>query len=524
MRLSRNLINWVIAIVLGGSLATYQMAPQWHAWWGLMDDAEFLGWAPRGQSLAAQDYLSTLATTEIGRIGTTTRFRPVYYVLRVAERTVWPSSPAWYYGARTGLFALALSLTAWAVLASLGSVIGAGTFALVSTAYFWTDVWAHGGPAEQYAFAGTSMLAVAGVLAWTDARTTHARGIAWIAAAGTMLAMGSKENFLVLVLPCAIVLWQLARAPEHRRLLMTLLVVVVLAAAAIVAALLPGLRLAGADMYGNQIGASQRFAWLSTKSGMWLAAVAATCAAVPLVAWRLLPSVRRTDEARARLTVLGRRFHAQTGLLVLLFASQLTFYAPHWPTFGSRYDFPGLLVFPLGFAALAIFVLRWLTLAGAGARSVRGMSYVIALAAFAMALRHGPAPVRAAAEGNARTTRSMQAVLEDAVRQAKRAGQATPVIVEWQFEREEEPAMSVTRLLYEAGSDGPFFLRARPGASAGVPLAKATRDGSAPADWKGVMLQPGHALPAALATSGGVAVIVTLDGYAVPRVRQERAP
>ena len=475
MRLSRSVGTWMLAIGLGGSLATYQMAPQWHAWWGLMDDAEFLGWAPRGQSLPARDYFATLATTEIGRIGNVSRFRPVYYVVKAAERVIWPASPSWYYAARTGMFALGLSLCAWALFISMGRVLGAGIFAIVSTEWFWRDIWAHGGPSEQYAFVGTSLLAAACAMAWTDAHAVSARRIALLAVVGTVLAMGSKENLLILVVPCAIVLLRLARTPEHRRTMITLLIIVMLLAAAIIAALVPGLRSAGSDINGHLIATNVRFAWLSAAPGRWLAAVIVTFAVLPFVSWRALPSARRTEDARARHGVLAGRLSVQIGLLLLLAISQLIFYAPTWPTFGSRYDFPGMLAFPLALASLTVFSLHWLTLAGVGTRAIYGVKSAAALAAVALALRHGIAPVREAAEKNTRDTQAIQAMLRAAVREAGHTGQRIPVVVEWQTPGDAEPANAVMRLLYKVGSDGPFFLRATSGAQPSVQLADVSR-------------------------------------------------
>ncbi|MHB1312669.1 MAG: hypothetical protein ACYC3L_11695 [Gemmatimonadaceae bacterium] len=522
MRLSRTLVNWVVAIAIGASLATYQMAPQWHAWWGLMDDAEFLGWAPPGRSLRAGEYLATLRSTELGAIGTTTRFRPVYYALRAGERVLWPPSPAWYYAARTVMLAVALSLGAWALFTALGRIVGAGTFALVSTEWYWRDIWAHGGPAEQYAFVGTSLLAVAGAMAWTDQRTARTRGLALLASAGTVLAMGSKENFLILLFPYALLMWHLAKSPAHRRTVVTLFVLVSACAAVIVAVVLPGLRAAGADMYGHTIGAGSRFAWLSAGTGRRIpAAIVLIALLLPIVSWRALPRERRTMEVRARHAELARRLYVHAGLLLLLVVSQLVFYAPTWPTFGGRYDFPGMLAYPLGFAALTTYLLHWMVLAGAGPRATRRMALAAMLAAVAVAGRHGMLPVRDAAELNTRYTQALRTALASLVHQANPGGRQAPIIVEWQAGDEVEPAMSVMRLLYESGSKGPFFLRPAAGAPTHAPLAEFARTGATGPLWKGVTVQPSDALPAALVASGGVAMVVTLDGYAVPHVRKE---
>jgi hypothetical protein len=524
MRPSRNVVNWLCAILLGGGLATYQMAPQWHAWWGLMDDAEFLGWAPRGRSLAAKDYLPTLAMTEIGQIGTTMRFRPVYYTLRVAERVIWPASPSWYYAARTGMFAIALSLSAWALFTALGGILGGGIFALVSTQWFWRDIWAHGGPAEQYAFVGTSLLAVAGVLAWQDIRKAGGRTAAVLATLGTVLAMGSKENFLILLIPFALVLLRVASVSAHRRMAIALFLAVAAFAAFIVAAVIPGLRSAGSDMYGNPISTHARFAWASAREGRWLVVVTAVLAFLPVAGWRLLPASRRTDDAHARLRASALRYYTHVGLLLVVVISQLVFYSPRWPTFGSRYDFPGMLAIPLALASASVLFLAWLELAGVGARGVRRMTMAIAAVAVALALRHGAVPVRSAAEGNARLTQALKVVLTGAAQGGNRLGASTPVVVEWQDAGDGEPATSVMRLMHEVGSAGPFFLRPVAGAPMVDPLKTYSRDGLSPDDprARGIKIVPLDSVAGALAASRGAAVIITLRDYGVPTIRLER--
>lgn len=524
MRLSRSLLHWVLAISLGGGLATYQMAPQWQAWWGLMDDAEYVGWAPPGQSLSAGEYVATLERTEIGQIGTTLRFRPVYYVLRVGERVLWPSSPTWYYAVRTLMFAAALSLSAWVLFASLGGMLGGGIFALVSTQWFWRDIWAHGGPAEQYAFVGTSLLAVAGVLAWRDSRDAGGRTAAILATVGTVVATGSKENFLVLVIPFALVMLRVGSVAAHRRMAIALSVGVAAFALFIMVAVIPGVRSAGSDMYGNQISTHARFAWVSAREGRWLAVVTAVLAVVPVALWRLLTAARRTEEARAVWVSTGRRFYVHIGLLLLLVISQIVFYSQKWPTLGSRYDFPGMLAIPLALGSGSVLWLRWLELAGVGARGVRRMALAISAVALALALRHGVGPVRSAAVANARYTQELRSVLRDAVQNGHTLGPKTPIIVEWQNEGEGEPATSTMALMRELGSVGPFFLRPVPGAPIVEPFTSYSRDGLSAADprGRGVTLVPIDSVSVALAASQGAAVILTLHKYGVPALRLER--
>lgn len=524
MRLSRSLLYWVLAIALGGGLATYQMAPQWHAWWGLMDDAEYVGWAPPERSLPATKYLATLQGTEIGKIGITLRFRPVYYVLRVGERVLWPSSPAWYYAARTVMFAAALSLSAWALFTALGGILGGGLFALVSTQWFWTDIWAHGGPAEQYAFVGTSLLAVAGVLAWRDIRNAGGRTAAILATVGAVLAMGSKENFLVLLVPLALVLRRVALASAHRRLAIALLLAVGAFAVFIVVAVIPGVRLAGSDMYGSPISTHARFAWATRSEGRWLVVATAVLAFLPVAGWHLLPAWRRTDRARALFRTNMRRFYGHVGLLLLLVISQMVFYSPKWPTFGARYDFPGMLALPLALASVSVLFLHWLELAGFGARGMRRMRMAISVVMVALALRHGAAPVRSAAEANARYTLDLRAVLTDAIQRGNQLGPRTPIIVEWQDTGEGEPAISTMALMRELGSAGPFFLRPVSGTPIVDPLQAYSRAGLSPDDTRGrgIRLVPLDSVAAALMASKGAAVIIMMHAYDVPTVRLER--
>ncbi len=515
--------------MLGVGLSVYQTAPQWNAWWGYQDDAEFLSWAPRGESLPLRSIPAALRQTEVVRMGRTLRFRPTYYVLHMLERSAWPPSPRWYYGVDTVAFAGALTLSAWALFLVLGTSLGFGIFALISTEWYWRDVWARLGPSEQYGFIGVSMLAIAAALSWARDRPESGKGLALLATCGTVLAMGAKENFLVLLAPLGLLLWHLSQWPGHRRVSYTLMALTTLGAITIAVAILPGLRAQGADMYGQLTGIEVRFLWVKSRLGAGLMAAVLILSALPWTAWRLLPQGQRTPATRLRLSVLTRRLCVQGALLLLLVVSQLVFYASTWPTHGGRYDFPGMLAVPLTVGALSVFLLGWLELAGAGAWLLRRLTYAITAAAVAMSLRHGTLGVRSAAVENVHRTQALHASMDSTVRLARGQGTSTPIIIEWMNSGDIEPAMTVLRLLYEVGSDGPFFMRPGPGARArGWSVAELARTGPVgdwivPSTmlnwWRGVPLQPIEALPRALAASGGTGVVVTLQGYDVPMVR-----
>ncbi len=425
-----------ICVFAGCALSLIQLSPQRHAWWGLMDDHEALDWSAPRTPLALRDVPGIIATrTEAGQFGRSPRYRPVYYTLRVLESWAWDGDPARWYFARMVMFALVIAAAAFALWLFAGPWLAVGGTAFLMSGWYWRDVWSHLGPAEQYAALGTALVAVGAAMVW---RTRAIATGLWLAAAGTVFAAGCKENFAVLLVPLALAGWH-ARA-AHRRAALGALAVAGAGAGAVVVAVALGLRHASADIYGTSLAPTARLWWIH---GMPAAAIAALWTAYAVV----VLAVKRREVTGDMALVLV--------VVTALIGSQATYYAPAWPRFGSRYDFPGRLADGLLLVGVCVCVLRWLRSSGR-ARGARLMEPALALLLLVLAARHRGFPVRAAAAANAAATLALRDVLE-AARDSIAARPGTAVVIESPGADDAEPSGSVATLLSEVGVRGPYY-------------------------------------------------------------------
>jgi hypothetical protein len=426
----------VICTLAGCLLAVIQMSPQRHAWWGLMDDHEMLEWRAPGTSLRLSDVPRVIMTrTETGEFGRSPRYRPVYYAVHVLESWAWGADPALWYRARMAIFAAMIAGAALALWLFAGPWLAAGASAFLLSGWYWRDIWAHLGPAEQYASLGTALVAIGAAMVW---RTAAISAGLWLAAAGTAFAAGCKENFVVLLVPLACVAWH-ARS-THRREALGALAFGGAGAGLIVIAVALGLRHASTDIYGTPLAPAARLWWIH---GMPAAAVLALWAAFALCAIVVKPREVTRDMAALLVVV--------TALIV----SQATYYAPVWPRFGSRYDFPGRLADVLLLVGASVCALRWLRLNGR-TRAARWLEPALSLLFVLLAARHLELPVRSAAEANAASTWALRDVLYT-VRDSVAARPGTSVVIESQGAGEPEPSIAVVTLLSELGVRGPYY-------------------------------------------------------------------
>lgn len=432
----RTLMRAAICAVAGSVLSVAQLAPQRNAWWGLMDDHEPLEWRAPGTSLAFGDIPRVIATrTEAGQFGRSPRYRPVYYTLRVIESWAWGASPAAWYRARIVMFAGVIAGAMFAIWLFAGPWLAAGATAFLATGWYWRDVWAHLGPAEQYASVGTMLVALGAALVW---RTRAAVAGLWLAAMGTLIAVGCKENFIVLLVPLAFAAWH-ARA-AHKTAAVAALAMAGAGAGLVMAAVVLGLRHAAGDIYGTALTPAARLWWVHGKPAVALAALWAAFALGAV-------ATGRRELVRGMAVLLT--------IVTALVVSQATYYAPAWPRFGSRYDFPGRLADVLLFVGACIWLLRWLEQTGR-VRAARWAEPALGLLMAVLAARHLELPLRAAAAVNTASTIALHDAL-NAVRDSVAAQPGTAVVIDSRGEVDMEPSGAVAALLSEVGVRGPYY-------------------------------------------------------------------
>lgn len=344
--INRTDINVLVVVVLSTMLGLVMFGENVKAQWWVVDDHEIAYFLGSDHVLRFNEIPDTLIhETEIGQYLNYPRFRPVYYILRLGETLVWRNRPGLWYALRTGIFILFIGFFWYLISKKVGRVIGGFLSFYMATSLYWTDIVGRLGPSEIYATLGL-MLFGAGV--YIVYRSNKIIGW-WGMFIGVVICSGSKENFLFLFLPLVGFLWlfynkgkiNITRAALSLASFMWMIwigyVVVV------------STRLSeGGDVYGNSVGLRARLLVMINLFGRFDVIV------LLLICVLLLFSKELFRINNTSVISYAREAGLVALMLSLIYISQIFFYGGDWPV-GIRYDFPGLLVWPILFAVILSF-------------------------------------------------------------------------------------------------------------------------------------------------------------------------
>ncbi len=441
-------IRVLLALSWAGLVTGFLLHDNLNAQWGLIDDPEIAGFLGAEGRLSLSDWASALSSfREVGSpTSTWIRYRPSYWGLRITECMLWGNRPTLWYAARLVLFATALAVS-WTLLWRwLGS--GAACMALLTLLTYdcWHDIWCRLGPSEIYGVVGVALYAagVAGVLrrrspqAGPSEAAPAAADRSWaLILIGGIVAMGSKENFLVILpftwLLTAWLAWQkrLGRSGLFCALLSSLVGLFI--AGVIVFALA---RSGGRDIYAQSTDPGDRVMGLIDSFGrLWRRPEAYLLLIGGVVLSALAFHARRRRQLHVLLPAWKPGFLAILGSVALL-VSQCVFYNGQWPQH-NRYDFPGLLALPLMALVVAWMIEQALGQLGEHLGEHRGVSptwqgafhagVVVCLAL--VAISKGFATIHEAAELNAKNTREFCKSLDELVHELHAHPEAPAVFV-----------------------------------------------------------------------------------------------
>ena len=453
----------VLATVAVG-FTLYMWGPLGSARWDLIDDHEIVHLVGPGGRLALTQIPSRLLQeTEVGLAGRSSRFRPVYYALRLLECSAWGLEPSRWYRARQVLFAVTVFIALALAARAIGVAAAVCVLAWVLTAPYWPDVWARLGPSESYAAFGLAVWGLGLTLFWRgrrqpdDGRAQLAAGLLLL---GFVVASGAKENLLVLLLPTLVVLWTDVSAARPWRVRVWAGAFVLLWALLVAGPLVAHLATAGVDLYDQPVSFGARLPVVLRSVGaptpLHLAVV------VSLAIWI---GARWLGAHAESWRSLGSTLLIASLTLLAIYVSQDVFYNGTLPT-GTRYDFPALLAWPL-WLVIAVATLRRLF----PRRAVRLATCAVFLSLLAMSAP-GLVRNRSTAAGLARATRDFTASLTALAEAGRRAPQQ-PIVITSHRAVDFEGVVSVPRFLQAYGVTNPRFLYLawdNPEGSASTPL------------------------------------------------------
>jgi len=343
----------VLVIVLGFLASWLLIGELARSPLGLTDENDIPQYVGTRGYLAFSDIPRLLIEkTEVGLFGQFQRFRPFYHSARLTEIALWGlDGPSWYRW-RIAMFGMVIATMCWLYTQCTGLALGAVITAYTLSFWMWADIWARStGPAEQYGSLGMALFALGAwffVKRWR--RGTMALFVPSLAMAiGATIAMGSKENMLLLEVPlCAalsIGLWRRRIGWASAAALVVVIAFGTLVASAIIVYFL-GAKVE--DIYGNSLD-------VSVLRSRWMVLVykgTAVTAISALVIDFLLRRIIDGERLRQWRSLAWRNgFYAS--IIVAVFVFNFLFYTGHIPA-GSRYDFPAILALP----ALLVLLLK----------------------------------------------------------------------------------------------------------------------------------------------------------------------
>ncbi|SHL53220.1 hypothetical protein SAMN05444159_6123 [Bradyrhizobium lablabi] len=404
-----------IVIVLGFLLSGLLIGGLSYSKIGLVDEndlPQYVG--TEGHIAFSQIPRLLLEKTEVGQFGQSQRFRPVYYLTRLIETALWGLEGGYWYSWRVVMFGAVIAAMLWLYTQCTGLFLGAILTAYTLSFAMWVDIWTRStGPSEQYAVFGSAIFAVG---AWQFVERWRAGegldGSCLAMAAGAIIAMGSKENMLLLELP---LLAALAAGLWHRRIGRLSAVALSLAIAfGVWVASSIALYFVGAkveDIYGNSVHTSLLGATWMRRVYAGVLVMAVIVGVIGLALWKI-----GAKDRLERYRPLAWRYSLYASAIAGVFVFNFLFYTGMIPA-GARYDFPAVLALP----ALLILLLDGLSelgaLFGLGLVVKRAAGLLLAVALIAYTAR-APWELPAAVKANVARNSAFEAGLRETQRVA----------------------------------------------------------------------------------------------------------
>ncbi len=428
----------------------YLVGNNFQAKLGMIDDHEIAMFLGADGVIKPTEIPSVIMSTEVGKWGTYLRYRPSYYSLRVIESALWRDNATLWYFSRYLMLVFGMWI-GWKIAAIYFPKIVAYIFIFyLMTIPFWSDLLTRLGPSEIYGIIAIPLF-VYGII----------RSKLWMIATGYVVAIGAKENFLILfpILLLYVIYRIYKKLITHREVVVYGLIS--LYTLFIVLAIAKATASAGADIYGASISYSDRFALLYSYKRYIVESRHLQLALMVFTAGTMNLGVMIYQKG---LAILRRNIivnHLLVALVVgILIISQYIFYNSQIPS-NIRYDFPVMLLFPILQMIAVSLAIKLLPPKILGAK----ISLIVYLMVFAgmlsIIVKRGYSPLQQQAQKITDTTQIFQQQLS-IVETKLLTDPATSLVFVSEGYLDFEPIVSVSRFLTSRKINNKFILDYHP--------------------------------------------------------------
>lgn len=384
--------------------------PLLNAKWGPIDDHEIMNYLGKNGKISVFDLPPLIKQSEASKPGLTLRYRPVYQLLRLGESFVWGNNPQLWYLTRIIILIFSLSIL-WFLASYILGVAGAGIFSIYVLAFdYWKDIFTRLGPSETYAVLGLALYALAFSFLWRKKVLDSKQEKYWwiVFLIGAVLCIGSKENFVFMILPNTILFCRLFLLKKLNWWRIGYLTITTLFAGFVFKAVLVATSRLGHDVYDQSTSTGSRLITfiisLKTQQSKYLVLMSLGVASL----FAYLKFVAK-DKKMAQVTAY---FFGILVFLWSLFTFHFVFYNANFPSH-SRYDFPGLLFVPSFFIAF-FWYLGWFLKEIKVAESIqRGLKMGILVGLCGITVMKGFVGTQVAVMTTVNTTRAFTGRIEE---------------------------------------------------------------------------------------------------------------
>ena len=254
-RISRSMSVFLVLVAAFSAYISFHYALKIK--FGPIDDHEVFKFLGPKQQIKWLDIPNLLWTkTEVGKWGTSPRYRPSYYTIRVFETKIFGANPALWYALRLVLVSVVSFLLTFVAIhlanlrkKSLIAVCGVISILSVLSLNAWTEIILRLGPAEFYLGVGYALF-----LYFLIINIQKPRPATFVALAFSLVVVaGSKENGISLLLPFLLLTAYLVQRNALSKLLASVSSLFAIVYSALVfLGPLSSIDTTGADIYGNQ--------------------------------------------------------------------------------------------------------------------------------------------------------------------------------------------------------------------------------------------------------------------------------
>ncbi len=423
-------------------------------WWVIYDHELINFMGPTGR-LAWNEFIPKLLQTEVGFPGASVRYRPIYFIFRLLGATVLGNRPALWYGLQLAIL-LFFVCTFWYLVSKLLGLLSGGLLTLfVLSGFYWPDMFARLGAGETYAVLGVTLFALGayGVLTHPE---VNASKIDWLFIfLGSVIAVGSKENEIVLIFP---LLYLFIFQVKWRILSRWGLIAFILSMAWILfiaSALGVALAVSGMDQYANSVHPGERIGILI--NGIF--SLRGISILIPLIIslglWVYYSRYREKPNINKYLRYLCFSIAA----IFVFYLSQFVFYNGYWPA-NCRYDFPGLLYMPLLLMIIHGFVMKIYREQDSTLKYLNLVQFLLPLGLLIVILvyQNGYAYARFAVGYQAERSNTFSDQI-DSISNLSKANPGFAIVLEAGAPFDYEPIVSYARFLRADGVSNPIYVR-----------------------------------------------------------------